>query len=203
MDLLDCVACPRLAAFLAACRAAHPDWHARPVPPAGPVDAPLLVVGLAPGFRGANRSGRPFVGDASGRWLHAALEAQGFCRSGAGEPELVGVRITNALKCCPPANRPTAEELRRCHPWLEAELGPTVRVVVALGAIAWGALSRAPFAHGAEVHGERVLLASYHPSPLVTRTGRMDEAAFRAIFARARALLDAAPPLSGLPPRHG
>jgi uracil-DNA glycosylase family 4 len=209
-DLATCTACPRLAAFVAEARAQHPDWHAAPVPPWGPADAAVVCVGLAPGYRGANRTGRPFSGDQSGSWVYGALHAMGWARSAdpleAGGA-LCGARITNAVKCVPPQNKPTPAEQRTCRErWLRAELvdGPA-RVFVAFGAVAHDALlglagvsrSAHPFTHGAEHRFElggrpRVLLDSFHPSPLNTQTGRMTRDQFHAVFARAKALVDAA-----------
>jgi uracil-DNA glycosylase family 4 len=202
-DLHTCTACPRLAAFVAEARAAHPDWHAAPVAPWGDPRAPILILGLAPGYRGANRTGRPFRGDRSGAWVYRALyearladspdpEAAGGC--------LLGARITNAVKCVPPENKPTGHEIATCRAlWLAGELAdPALRVLVALGGVAHQAildtlgLRRAdhPFAHAAE-HALRdglVLLDSYHPSPHNSSTGRLSWEAFRAVFGRAAAL---------------
>lgn len=188
-ELTDCRRCPRLVGWLDASRADHPDWWGRPVPAWGPADAPVLVVGLAPGYRGANRTGRPFTGDQSGVWLYRALHEVGLAEAAEPGSVLRGARITNAVKCCPPENQPTAAEVRTCRSvWFEAELAASpARVCVALGALAHAQLVDAPFAHGAEhVRADgRVVLDSYHPSPLNTRTGRLSWDAFRAIFARA------------------
>jgi len=166
----------------------------------------LLVVGLAPGLHGANRTGRPFTGDHAGILLYHTLHAAGFAsraeslsrRDGLA---LVDCRITNAVKCLPPGNRPAPDEVRRCNRYLERELGslPRGAVVVALGAIAHGAVLRAlglrpsrhRFAHGAEhlLPGPHVLLDSYHCSRLNTNTGRLTPAMFRRVFARARHLI--------------
>ncbi len=193
-----CRACPRLAAFLDERRVIAPDHWNRPVPARGPADAPVLIVGLAPGLGGANRTGRAFVGDASSVWLAAALVALGL-DTPDGEPR---VRITNAVKCVPPANRPTPGERRTCREsWLAPELaGSPAAVVVALGALAHAEVAavggaRLPFRHGAEdevVLGgrPRTLLASYHPSPQNTNTGRLTRAMFEAVLARASALAE-------------
>lgn len=166
----------------AALRVAHPDWHNAPVPSWG-LPGGLLIVGLAPGRTGANRTGRPFVGDASGSLLQRALERCGALEDGA----LTGVRITNAVACFPPKNRPLQAEIRTCGDrWLATELA-SHRVVLALGGVAHRAvlqqrgvpLAAAPFGHGA-VHELPTLTLwdSYHPSPLNTRTGRLSPEAF-------------------------
>jgi len=211
-DLLQCRACPRLAAGLAALRAAEPAWHNAPVPAWGDPEATVLLIGLAPGRRGANRTGRPFVGDPSGDWVQRALIELGALAPD-GEPR--GVRITNAVKCLPPKNRPTAAELATCRTrWLTRELQGGPPVLVTLGRVAHTATldalgvprKAAPFAHAArhvlfDPWGRtRVLRDSYHPSPLVTRTGRMSWASFRAELAAALADGAAdptAPPLTG------
>ncbi len=201
-DVLACTACPRLAAFLAEARAREPaDWHNRPVAPYGDPAPRVLVVGLAPGYRGANRTGIPFLGDRSGAWLYRALAAAGFATSEAPGAPLVGARITNAVKCVPPANRPTGAEIRTCRErWLAGEIAVTpARVWLALGGIAHDTLLAAagvprrahPFAHGAEhaLGGGVMLLDAYHPSPLNTQTGRITRGAFEAVFLRAAALV--------------
>lgn len=189
-------------------RAEHPGWHAAPVPAVGPDDAHLLVVGLAPGMRGANRTGRPFLGDDSGALLYPALARAGFATErGAGRWRLLDTRITNAVRCVPPANRPLPEERRRCAPFLERDLGRLLRggrrrrpvAVLALGAVAHEAVLRLlgrrrrdfPFAHGAEhriADGAR-LVDAYHPSRYNVRTGRLTEAMFDAAVATARRAL--------------
>ncbi len=166
----------------------------------------MLVVGLAPGLHGANRTGRPFTGDHAGILLYATLHAFGFASKPASIARgdglaLVGCRITNAVKCLPPANRPMPDEIRRCNRYLERELAllPPDAVIVALGAIAHGAVLRAlglgaaahRFAHAAEhrLPGGRTLLDSYHCSRLNTNTGRLTAVMFRRVFARARHLI--------------
>lgn len=198
----DCQLCPRLAAFRGEQRAAHPDWFNRPVPSFGPLDAAVLVVGLAPGLRGANRTGRPFTGDYAGDLLYATLLATGFA---AGEykadPQdgltLVNCRITNAVRCLPPQNKPVGAEIANCRPYLRGEIEGVqgLRVIVALGRIAHDSVLRAlgvrlasyPFAHGAlhEVGGLTVA-DSYHCSRYNTQTGRLTEAMFRGVFERVR-----------------
>ncbi len=208
---IDCRRCPRLVDFLAAVRTSHPDYHARPVAPFGDPAARLLVVGLAPGMHGANASGRPFTGDHAGILLYRTLHAFDF----ASRPEsldahdgleLIDCRITNAVKCLPPANKPQPAEVRNCRDYLRADLERVPRdgVVVALGRIAHEAVLRAfsmrladhPFAHnvahrlvGRQLH----LVDSYHCSRYNTQTGRLTNAMFADVFARARGLLDATP----------
>lgn len=201
-----CRHCPRLARHLDAVRAAHPDYHCRPVAPFGSARHRLLVVGLAPGRHGANRTGRPFTGDHAGVLLYRTLHGSGF----ASAPEsvsrrdglrLVDCRITNAVKCLPPGNKPRPDEVRRCNRYLVRELArlPAGAVIVALGAIAHGAVLRAAglptsrfrFAHGAEhgLPGGVRLLDSYHCSRLNTNTGRLTATMFGRVFARARHLI--------------
>ena len=195
--LLQCRACPRIDAQLTRLRSIEPAWHNAPVPAWGDPDATVLLVGLAPGRRGANRTGLPFVGDPSGDWVQRALvELGALSDDGAAR----GVRVTNAVKCLPPKNRPTAGELATCREhWLTAELRGGPRVLVALGHLAHTAAldtlevprRSAPFCHGAQ-HAltdpwgqTRILADCYHPSPLVTRTGRMSWTSFRATLAAA------------------
>ncbi len=196
----DCPLCPRLAAFRAANRAAAPDWHNAPVPSFGGSDARLLVVGLAPGLKGANRTGRPFTGDFAGELLYSTLIKFGFAagRYGADPADglkLTGARITNAVRCVPPENRPTPLETATCRRFLAAEIAalPELKAVLALGGIAHGSVLAAlgqkpanfPFKHGA-LHrpaGGLVLADSYHCSRLNTNTGRLTEAMFHAVFA--------------------
>jgi uracil-DNA glycosylase len=202
----DCRLCLRLVAWLGEVRAEFPKYHCAPVPPFGDPAGRLLVVGLAPGMHGANASGRPFTGDHAGILLYATLHRFGFAsgpvsRSADDGLVLRDCRITNAVKCLPPQNKPTTDEVRTCNPYLAAELAglPAGAVVLALGAVAHGAVLRAlrlkpaafPFAHGAEhmpAPGLR-LLDSYHCSRYNTQTRRLTEPMFHAVFARARALL--------------
>jgi uracil-DNA glycosylase family 4 len=201
-----CRRCPRLVGFLDQVRADFPRYHCAPVPPFGDPAARLLVVGLAPGMHGANASGRPFTGDFAGILLYATLYRFGFAsgpesRSAGDGLVLADCRITNAVKCLPPQNKPSLDEVRTCNPYLAAELAglPAGAVVLALGAVAHGAVLRAlglkpaafPFAHGAEhtlAPGLR-LLDSYHCSRYNTQTRRLTEPMFHAVVARARALL--------------
>jgi uracil-DNA glycosylase family 4 len=196
----NCPLCPRLAAFRAAQRDAHADWHNAPVPPFGTLDAELLIVGLAPGLRGANRTGRPFTGDYAGDLLYATLAkfglATGTYAAHAGDGmRLVATRITNAVRCVPPQNKPDPPEIAACRPFLAAELSalPKLRTIVALGSIAHNAvlttkaLRRAPypFAHAAihDLPDGLTLADSYHCSRLNTNTGRLTPAMFEAVFA--------------------
>ena len=203
----SCRMCPRLARYLDSVRSEHPGYHAAPVAPFGDPRARLLIVGLAPGLHGANRSGRPFTGDHAGILLYGTLHRFGF----SDRPESVsaddglrlpGCRITNAVKCVPPANKPLPAEIRQCNPYLAAELAGSgdVRVVLALGRIAHEAVLRAlglkpaacAFKHGAEhpLPQGRVLLDSYHCSRYNTQTRRLTTAMFERVMARARALVD-------------
>jgi uracil-DNA glycosylase family 4 len=196
-EVPSCSRCPRLADFLAELRTRHAGYWNRPVPGFGDPKPWLVIVGLAPGMHGANRSGRPFFMDASGEWLYGELGRRGLWD---GE-RLTGAYILNAVKCVPPQNRPTGDEQERCRPWLARELESLTeaRVVLALGQIAWQAvlrcfdvrpLARHPFAHGAlcDVPARPRLLASYHPSRQNTNTGVLTRAMWRAIFTRAERL---------------
>ena len=196
-EVLNCTKCPRLVGYLEQHRDRHPDYWNRPVPGFGDPEAWLVIVGLAPGLHGANRSGRPFWMDASGEWLYGELEARGLWD---GE-RLSGVHIANAAKCVPPGNRPVASELDACRPWLVRELRALgrARVVLSLGAIAhvqvlkaWDVrpLSRAPFRHGSvyKLPERPALLASYHPSRQNTNTGVLTRSMWRAVFRRAERL---------------
>jgi len=205
----DCGRCPRLVAYRQANRAAEPGWFNAPVPSFGPVDAALLIVGLAPGRTGANRTGRPFTGDAAGELLYATLLKLGFATGAyAAAPgdglTLVGTRITNAVRCVPPENKPTPAEATACRGYLQATLAemPRLRVIVALGRIAHDAVLRAkglraaacPFAHGAIHALDGVTLAdSFHCSRYNTNTGKLTPAMFEAVFAEARRRIDAMP----------
>ncbi len=195
----DCARCPRLAAFRGDNRAANPSWFNAPVPSLGPFDARLLVVGLAPGLRGANRTGRPFHGDGAGITLYGALLRAGFAHGRyTAEPDeamRLDVRVVNAVRCVPPQNKPLPPEIRACNDFLKAELAglPRLRVILALGRIAHGAVlraldlrsSRAAFGHGAlhELPGGRVLADSYHVSRYNMNTGVLTEAMFDAVLA--------------------
>jgi uracil-DNA glycosylase family 4 len=205
----DCPLCPRLAAFRAANRRAFPDWHNAPVGSFGDPAARLLIVGLAPGLRGANRTGRPFTGDHAGEILYATLCRFGFARGDyRATPddglELIDCRITNSVRCVPPANRPFGPEVNACRQFLLGEL--TTRppaVILPLGAIAHHSVlralglagSRLPFAHGAvyAVSGGPTLAPSYHCSRYNLNTGRLTPAMFERVFAAVRELVDHGP----------
>lgn len=197
-----CTRCPRLAGFLEGVRAAHPSYHAAPVPPFGPASAALLIVGLAPGMHGANRTGRPFTGDHAGILLYETLFRLGLASRSVSTArddglELRDCRITNAVKCLPPANKPTPAEVRTCGRWLSAELaGGRPSVILALGRIAHDSvldalqLRRAAhrFAHGAEHELPSplpVLLDSYHCSRYNTQTRRLTADMFMEVLSRA------------------
>jgi uracil-DNA glycosylase family 4 len=200
----DCRRCPRLSDFLQQVAIDHPDYHARPVPAFGDPDAKLLVVGLAPGMHGANRTGRPFTGDYAGILLYQTLFEFGFgslpvSESASDDLRLTGCRISNAVKCLPPQNKPVTEEIRNCNHFLKAELDslPETAVILALGKIAHDAVLRAfslplshyRFAHAAEHRiGHRILIDSYHCSRYNTQTRRLTEDMFRAVVGRAREL---------------
>jgi uracil-DNA glycosylase family 4 len=193
----DCALCPRLVQYRTANRAAHPDWHNAPVPSFGPTEARLLVVGMAPGVKGANRTGRPFTGDHAGLLLYATLLRFGLAEgSYLADPAdglvLRDCRIVNAVRCVPPANLPEPAEVRTCNRFLAAELAamPRLRAVLALGVLAHAAVlraqglpaSRVAFAHGAiaTLPGGLLLADSYHVSRYNTNTGRLTTAMFEA-----------------------
>jgi len=198
----DCPLCPRLAAFRNEQRSVHPDWFNAPVPRFGDQQAWLAIVGLAPGLQGANRTGRPFTGDFAGVLLYETLLRHGLARGAyAAHPEdgmtLDGAIIVNAVRCVPPQNKPTPEEIRTCRPFLENPLAalPNLRVVVALGQIAHqsavkslgGKLPKYKFGHLAEhrLPSGLVLIDSYHCSRYNQNTGRLTAEMFDAVFARA------------------
>ncbi len=198
----DCDRCPRLAAFLRESRRKHPDYHCAPVPAFGASKPQLLVVGLAPGMHGANRTGRPFTGDYAGILLYSSLHALGLATAAESVAaddslRLLGVRITNAVKCVPPANKPTPAETRECNTFLAAELRAhrQTQAILALGRIAHDAVLRAlelplssrVFGHGREhaLPQGRWLVDSYHCSRYNTQTKRLTTEMFRAVLARA------------------
>ena len=200
-----CRSCSRLSGFLDQVSADYPDYFARPVPPFGDPHANLLIVGLAPGMHGANRTGRPFTGDHAGILLYQTLFECGFSNAPESTSANDGLvlhdcRISNAVKCLPPQNKPLTEEIRNCNPFLRAELDglPDGAVVMALGKIAHDAvlravsipLSRHRFGHAAEHRLDRfTLIDSYHCSRYNTQTRRLTEDMFRAVFVRAREML--------------
>lgn len=197
----DCPLCPRLVAFRHEARAAEPDWFNAPVKTFGAPTARLLIVGLAPGLRGANRTGRPFTGDYAGDLLYGTLLSHGFARGRfEARPDdgltLVDTAITNAVRCVPPQNKPTGEEIRTCRPFLAGTIAamPRLGAIVALGRIAHDSVAAAlalrratvPFGHGAEheIHPGLRLFDSYHCSRYNTNTGVLTPAMFEAVFAR-------------------
>jgi uracil-DNA glycosylase family 4 len=203
----DCPLCPRLVAYRAENAAQNPDWWNGPAPSFGDPDARLLVVGLAPGRTGANRTGRPFTGDGAGVILYDTLLRTGFAtgRYDARPDDgltLIDSMITNAVRCAPPLNKPTPAEEATCRPFLIDRLAalPRLKVIVTLGDISRKNVlkalglpaSAAPAGHGVEAPvGPYTLLNSYHCSRLNTNTGRLTPAMFEAIFQRARTLIDA------------
>ena len=206
--LLDCEQCKRLAQHLAQVRRDYPTYHARPVVPFGAASPKLLVVGLAPGMHGANRTGRPFTGDHAGILLYKTLHKHGFASQAEGAAADDGMtlrncRITNAVKCLPPKNKPDAAEIRTCNQFLRAEVAQTSgrTVILALGGIAHGAVLLAlgckagthKFSHGAKHHLENghFLFDSYHCSRYNINTRRLSESTFQDVFAAIRAHLAA------------
>ncbi|MBI4190381.1 MAG: uracil-DNA glycosylase [Betaproteobacteria bacterium] len=196
---LECRDCPRLAGFLDQVRHDHPDYHARPVAPFGDASPQLLVVGLAPGMHGANRTGRPFTGDHAGILLYQTLHRFGFATAAqslhaADGLRLAGCRLTNAVKCVPPQNKPELSEIGQCNRYLQAELETLTKgtVVLALGTIAHQAVLLAlavkktllPFRHGAryELANGLTLYDSYHCSRYNTQTKRLTESMFNQVF---------------------
>ncbi|HEX7046492.1 MAG TPA: uracil-DNA glycosylase [Gammaproteobacteria bacterium] len=202
---IDCRDCPRLASFLDTVKAKHPEYHCRPVPPFGDPKARLLIVGLAPGMHGANRTGRPFTGDFAGILLYETLHRHGLASrpesvSADDGLELLDCRLTNAVKCLPPQNKPTTEEIRTCNHYLSTEIDkmlPEGGVILALGKIGHDSVLRSrglklsayKFAHGAEHDlGELTMVDSYHASRYNTQTKRLTEKMFDDVVARAKEL---------------
>ncbi len=199
----DCPLCPRLAAFRAAARKREPTWFNSPVPSFGDANGRLLIVGLAPGLQGANRTGRPFTGDYAGELLYGTLLefglAEGAYRARPDDGlKLVDCRISNAVRCVPPQNKPLPAEINTCRPFLAAtiETMPRLRAIVALGRVAHDSVlkplklrsSAAPFAHGATHQAGRIkLYDSYHCSRYNTNTGVLTPKMFRAVFAKVKA----------------
>jgi uracil-DNA glycosylase family 4 len=201
-----CTLCPRLAKFLKEGREEYPDYYCAPVAPFGDANAKLIIVGLAPGFHGANATGRPFTGDHAGLLLYRTLHRFGFASrptsvSRTDGLELIDCRITNSVKCVPPQNKPLPAEIKTCNRYLRAEMQliPSDAVFLALGSIAHNACLRAlglkptdyKFGHAAEhvLPDQRVLIDSYHCSRYNTQTRRLTDEMFEAVFARARELL--------------
>ena len=207
---LDCPLCPRLLAFREAVKSIHPQWHNAPVPSFGPASARLLIVGLAPGLKGANRTGRPFTGDYAGELLYSTLLDYGFARGVyEARPDdslaLGDAVISNAVRCVPPANKPESREINTCRQFLIRTIDalPNLRAILPLGRIAHESVLRAlnqslsafPFVHGSEhvvtrIAGPLALFDSYHCSRYNTNTGVLTADMFRAVFARIRAYLD-------------
>ena len=195
----DCPLCPRLVALRQELRMEQPGWWNAPVPAFGDADAWLAIVGLAPGKKGANRTGRAFTGDYSGELFYSTLLKLGLAEGTyGGEADdgirLIGTIVVNAVKCLPPGNRPLPAEVANCRNYLEASFAalPKVRVILALGQIAHAACAKvfnvqAKFAHGSEaaVPGGRALLASYHCSRQNTNTGKLTRDMFESVFERA------------------
>lgn len=205
-DLQSCQLCPRLAAHRKTVKLRYPRYHCAPVPAFGLSSARLLVVGLAPGLHGANASGRPFTGDASGDLLFATLHRYGFAsqaqsRANDDGMQLIDCRITNAVKCLPPQNNPQPLETQTCSHYLRAEIAdlPAGGVLLTLGGIAHRAVTRAlglrnleyPFAKSAsyDLHGKRKLFSSYHPSRYNLNTGKISAESFATVFADIRGVL--------------
>ncbi|MGH6828807.1 MAG: uracil-DNA glycosylase [Rhizomicrobium sp.] len=201
----DCPFCPRLKAFRAENRRRQPDWFNAPVPSFGPLDARILIAGLAPGLSGANRTGRPFTGDWAGDLLYGTLLklglAKGTYEERAGDSlELLHCRIANSVRCVPPENRPQASEIRTCRQFLNSELAtlPNIKVILALGRIAHDSVCDAlearkklhPFKHGMvyETVGKYTLISSYHCSRYNTNTGVLTPEMFEEVAARAKTL---------------
>ncbi|NDD91851.1 uracil-DNA glycosylase [bacterium] len=219
-QLIHCESCPRLRKHCLAVarekRLAFRDeqYWGRPVPPFGPTNARLVIVGLAPGAHGANRTGRIFTGDRSGEWLYRALHRAGFASQAHSTSRDDGMKLKDAViscvvKCAPPQNKPTPLEQKKCMSLYlgnELQLFSAARIYIALGSVAWNSLwtllgqpsPRAGFAHGKEVNLKpletwetpRILLGSYHPSQQNTFTGRLTEPMFDQVFSRAREILN-------------
>jgi uracil-DNA glycosylase family 4 len=204
----DCSLCPRLVAFRRDNQAAHPDWFNGAVPSFGPETARLLIVGLAPGLKGANRTGRPFLGDYAGELLYRTLLKTGLARGthDVATPEaleLVDCMITNAVRCVPPANKPKPDEIKRCRAFLIGRMHalPNLRTLLAIGRIAHDSILDAlalkkrdfPFSHGARHDlpgGGLTLFDSYHCSRQNTNTGRLTTPMFETVVGHAAASLD-------------
>jgi uracil-DNA glycosylase len=203
----DCPRCPRLAAFRKTWRANEPSWFNAPVPSFGPLDARLLIVGLAPGLQGANRTGRPFTGDYAGVLLYDTLGRYGFSRGNFdARPDdgltLIDCRITNAVRCVPPENKPTTVEIATCRDFLKPTIAEmkNLKAIVALGHVAHNSVvtafgakkSATPFKHGGKnMLGSLALFSSYHCSRYNTNTGVLTPEMFRGVFEKVRGYLDA------------
>lgn len=196
---LNCRQCPRLANFLDKVSQSNPDYHCRPVAPFGAVNPQFLIVGLAPGMHGANRTGRPFTGDYAGILLYETLNKFGFSSSSESislkdELQLYGVRITNAVKCLPPENKPTTHEIKQCNNYLASEIKQINNklIILALGKIAHEAVlmsqhltkNHFKFSHGARhmISDQQILYDSYHCSRYNTQTKRLTQSMFEDVF---------------------
>ncbi len=202
----DCPRCPRLVAFRKEWRKKEPSWFNAPVPSFGPIDARLLIVGLAPGLQGANRTGRPFTGDYAGVLLYETLLHYKFARGEyKAHPDdgltLTGCRITNAVRCVPPENKPTPVEIATCRDFLKPTISEmkNLRAILALGQIAHNSVitalalkkSATPFKHGGKHALDNLtLFSSYHCSRYNTNTGVLTPEMFRKVFEKIRAYLD-------------
>lgn len=204
----DCSLCPRLVAFRTQNQQKFPQFFNGAVPPFGPIGARVLVVGLAPGLKGANASGRPFTGDYAGLVLYGGLKTAGLARGDYGARpddgfELLDARVTNAVRCVPPENKPTPAEAKSCNPYLVSELGAMgqLKVILSLGLTSHQAVLRTlklrqadyKFGHGA-VHtlpGGKMLVDSYHTSRYNIQTGRLTQAMFDDVLVKVNALLNA------------
>ena len=202
----NCDLCPRLRQFILEQREKHPDWFNGAVPSFGDANARLLVIGLAPGMMGANRTGRPFTGDWAGDLLYATMGKFGFAtgtydRRPDDGLELIDAMVTNAVRCLPPQNKPVGAEINQCRPFLKARIDALsdVKVLLCLGKISHDSTVRTlglrlkdyPFGHGSEYQvGDMTLLSSYHCSRYNTNTRRLTEEMFEDVFARAKALIE-------------
>ncbi|MBR6356345.1 MAG: uracil-DNA glycosylase [Alphaproteobacteria bacterium] len=203
----ECVKCPRLVEFRAQNKQKFPTYHNAPVESFGALNAEILVVGLAPGLNGANQTNRPFTNDYAGDILYPALKKYGLARGNYGKVkndgfELINVRVSNAVRCVPPQNKVTADEVKACRPYLQAEIAamPNLKIILSLGAVSHGAVLQAlgckksayKFAHGAEHKLDKnglILLDSYHTSRYNINTGVLTEQMFDAIVARLKELV--------------
>lgn len=208
----NCRACKRLDSFLTEVKLKHPGYHARPVAPFGDENAQLLIVGLAPGMHGANASGRPFTGDASGKWLYQALYDFDFGNQKNSDSlndglVLKNCRITNAVKCLPPQNKPAASEINQCNHFLASEIKtlPENGIILVLGSIAHQSvlkayglkLSSAKFGHNKQypLPDGKILVSSYHCSQYNVQTRRLTRDMFADVFKTITQLMDS--PLNG------
>ncbi|MEO0606778.1 MAG: uracil-DNA glycosylase [Pseudomonadota bacterium] len=203
----DCDLCPRLRRFILDQRQKQPEWFNGAVPSFGDPDAQLLIIGLAPGVTGANRTGRPFTGDWAGDLLYSTLAEFGFSTGNYDRrPDdgmvLTGAMVTNAVRCVPPQNKPVGAEINQCRPFLRSRMAhlPKLKVLLCLGKISHDSTVRTlglrlkdhPFGHGTEYQiGHQTLISSYHCSRYNTNTRRLTEAMFHDVFARAKALIEA------------